>query len=103
VIVALVLFVKWWKHKGWTIKEKLLGLKDKAERRLEKQREARLKTKQALNEEKYPEEKKRGKGKKQLEEKKCFHENSQPEEQDWLKEENALEEQQDNVIEEEKK
>ncbi len=45
VIVALVLSVKWWRHKGWTIKEKLLGLKDKAERRLEKHREARVKQK----------------------------------------------------------
>lgn len=36
--VLLILFIRWWKHKGWTVKEKWLKLKDKAERLLEKLR-----------------------------------------------------------------
>lgn len=39
VIMAVGLFVHWWRHKGWTLKEKQLILKDKAERFVEKQRE----------------------------------------------------------------
>ena len=39
--VALVLFVIWWRHKGWTVKGKLLILKDKLERLAEKQRQKR--------------------------------------------------------------
>ena len=35
--VALILFAIWWRHKGWTLKEKVLILKDKAERMVERQ------------------------------------------------------------------
>lgn len=41
---AAVLFCGWWRHKGWTVKERLLQGKDKAERLLEKWREKRRKT-----------------------------------------------------------
>lgn len=41
VAVLLILFIRWWKHKGWTVKEKLLKAKDKAERLLEKLRAGR--------------------------------------------------------------
>jgi len=93
VIVALVLFVKWWKHKGWTIKEKLLGLKDKAERRLEKHREARVKQKDLA--EVRPKEKKPSKVKWQP--KKRFKEKMQ------LSGRKPAEEQSINGVEEEKK
>ena len=36
--LALVFFCIWWRHKGWTIKDKVLLVKDKAERRIERQR-----------------------------------------------------------------
>lgn len=39
--VLLILFIRWWKHKGWTVKGKWLKLKDKAERLLEKLRAGR--------------------------------------------------------------
>lgn len=42
VVLVLVFFGIWWKHKGWTIKDKLLYLKDKAERLGEKLRAKRL-------------------------------------------------------------
>lgn len=42
VILALVFFCIWWKHKGWTIREKWLILKDKAERKGEILRAKRL-------------------------------------------------------------
>ena len=42
VVLALVFFSIWWKHKGWTIKEKLLYVKDKAERMGERLRAKRL-------------------------------------------------------------
>ena len=93
VIVALVLFVKWWKHKGWTIKEKLLGLKDKAERRLEKHREARVKQKDIA--EVQPKEKKPSKVKWQPKER--FKEKMQ------LSGRKPAEEQSINGVEEEKK
>ena len=38
---ASVLAVIWWRHKGWTVKEKALLLKDKAERFWERAREKR--------------------------------------------------------------
>lgn len=41
--IAAGLSVSWWKHKGWTLKEKLLQGKDKAERLLEKRRALREK------------------------------------------------------------
>ena len=36
VAIALGLFISWWRHKGWTIKDKVLVLKDKLERLREK-------------------------------------------------------------------
>lgn len=39
--VLLILFVRWWKHKGWTVKEKWIKIKDKAERLMEKLRAGR--------------------------------------------------------------
>ena len=41
-VLALVFFGIWWKHKGWTIRDKWLILKDKAERRMERIRAKRL-------------------------------------------------------------
>lgn len=41
-VLALVFFGIWWKHKGWTLKDVWLYLKDKAERLGEKLREKRL-------------------------------------------------------------
>lgn len=34
-ILVLVIFIRWWRHKGWTIKSVFLKWKDKAERRAE--------------------------------------------------------------------
>lgn len=48
VILAVVFFGIWWKHKGWTIKDKFLYVKDKAERRVEKLRAKRLAAKGGL-------------------------------------------------------
>lgn len=45
VIMLLVVFIRWWRHKGWTLKDVWHGLKDKAERFAEKQREKRKKSK----------------------------------------------------------
>lgn len=45
VILAIVLFTVWWKHKGWTLKSAWLKGKDKLERFVEKQREKRLQKK----------------------------------------------------------
>lgn len=42
VAVVIGFFLYWWKHKGWTIREKRLKLKDKAERWLERMRAARF-------------------------------------------------------------
>ena len=47
VIVGLGFFILWWRHKGWTIKEKCLYLKDKAERLGEKMRAKRLAAKES--------------------------------------------------------
>lgn len=44
-VIALALFIIWWRRKGWTIKGKAIVLKDKAERLMEGQRERRLKKK----------------------------------------------------------
>lgn len=41
-ILVLVFFISWWRHKGWTIKDKWLYVKDKAERGAEKLRARRL-------------------------------------------------------------
>lgn len=32
VVIALILFISWWRHKGWTVKQMLFAAKDKAER-----------------------------------------------------------------------
>ena len=45
VVIALVLFGSWWRHKGWTLKEKRLMLQDKAERLVERNRVRRLEKK----------------------------------------------------------
>ena len=37
-VLAVVFFCIWWRHKGWTVKEKALKLKDKTERRIERRR-----------------------------------------------------------------
>lgn len=37
-VLALVFFCIWWRHKGWTIKGKVLWLKDKLERKIENRR-----------------------------------------------------------------
>lgn len=42
VCLVLIVFIKWWKHKGWTLKDVWNKIKDKWERFLEKQREKRL-------------------------------------------------------------
>lgn len=42
VVLALCFFGIWWKHKGWTLKDKWLFVKDKAERFGEKLRARRL-------------------------------------------------------------
>ncbi len=39
LILALVFFCIWWKHKGWTLRDVRLMLMDKAERRVERARE----------------------------------------------------------------
>lgn len=41
LILGLIFFGSWWKHKGWTIKGKLLACRDKLERRGERLREKR--------------------------------------------------------------
>lgn len=50
VLLALGFFGSWWKHKGWTLKDKWLFVKDKAERGVEKLRARRLATKAGRNE-----------------------------------------------------
>lgn len=42
VVLALAAFIKWWRHKGWTLKDVWKKGMDKWERFLEKQREKRL-------------------------------------------------------------
>lgn len=56
-VLALVLFGIWWKHKGWTLKEKWLYLKDKGERLGEKLRAKRLERKAGPKKEKPEKEK----------------------------------------------
>ncbi len=41
IILILVIVIKWWRHKGWTMKEVWHFLKDKAERYAEKRRAER--------------------------------------------------------------
>lgn len=41
VILALIWFIRWWRHKGWTLKDAFLMGKDKAELFMETQREKR--------------------------------------------------------------
>lgn len=53
VILAIVFFCIWWKHKGWTIREKWLLLKDKAERKGEKIRFKRQAAKKNADESEY--------------------------------------------------
>lgn len=41
LVLALIFFIRWWKHKGWTVKELWKKALDKWERFLEKRREER--------------------------------------------------------------
>lgn len=41
VILAVIFFVLWWRHKGWTLREVWLTIKDKQERYVERLRENR--------------------------------------------------------------
>ncbi len=43
VVLALVFFIIWWRHKGWTLRDVRLKLQDKAERGMEKLRARRSK------------------------------------------------------------
>ncbi|MBQ4536812.1 MAG: ABC transporter permease [Lachnospiraceae bacterium] len=53
ITVAIVLLVKWWKHKNWTIMSLYHRIQDKGERFLERRREQKLqKTKQEIKYEK---------------------------------------------------
>lgn len=45
IISELVLFILWWRHKGWSIHEKRLVLQDRAERLIEKWRAERKRKK----------------------------------------------------------
>ncbi len=45
IVVVLVLFCSWWRHKGWTLKDVWYGLKDKIERLAENRRMKRLEKK----------------------------------------------------------
>ena len=45
VIMMLVFFIRWWKHKGWTLKDVWHHIKDKAERHAEVRRAKRKKKK----------------------------------------------------------
>jgi len=38
LILLVVVFIKWWRHKGWTIKDVCKSIKDKTERYLERRR-----------------------------------------------------------------
>lgn len=44
--MALVFFCIWWRHKGWTIKGKVLKWKDRAERKIENRREEKKQIRQ---------------------------------------------------------
>lgn len=44
--MALVFFCIWWRHKGWTIKDKVLKWKDRAERKIENRREEKKQIRQ---------------------------------------------------------
>lgn len=45
VVLVLVVFIRWWRHKGWTMKEVGKKTKDKVERWMEKQHEKKRKGK----------------------------------------------------------
>ena len=49
VVIALVLFISWWRHKGWTIKGMLFTAKDKLERLGERLRAIRLEKRHGRN------------------------------------------------------
>lgn len=48
-VLALVLFALWWRHKGWTLRDVYMKVKDKAERFVEKLRAVRQKRKTKRN------------------------------------------------------
>lgn len=43
VVLGLVVFIRWWRNKGWTLKDLWHRLKDKTERYIEKRREEKRK------------------------------------------------------------
>lgn len=45
VLLVLVIFIRWWKHKGWTLKDVWHHMKDRVERFWEKKREQRKRKK----------------------------------------------------------
>lgn len=45
LVLALVFFIIWWRHKGWTLRDVYLKVKDKAERLVEKLRAIRQRKK----------------------------------------------------------
>ena len=46
IVVGVVIFIIWWRHKSWTVKEVVGHAKDKAERRMEKVRARRKREKE---------------------------------------------------------
>ena len=49
VILAVIFFILWWRHKGWTLREVWLKIKDKQERYVERLRESRKAGKESKN------------------------------------------------------
>ncbi len=60
--LALVLFGIWWRHKGWTIRDVYLKVKDKAERLVEKLRAGRLGRKERKQRKKQGRNREKGNG-----------------------------------------
>lgn len=54
LILVLVIFIKWWKHKGWTLKDVWYCIKDKAERYAEKRYAKRREKKAAKKQSEEP-------------------------------------------------
>lgn len=55
VVLALVFFIRWWRHKGWTVRDAWDWTKDRGERFLERQRARRAARSEAEWEEEDPE------------------------------------------------
>lgn len=43
IVLILVVVIRWWRHKGWTLKDVAYQIKDKAERHMEKRRKNKRK------------------------------------------------------------